>query len=396
MTHNSAHSSAASSLVATLCLTTFASIGTSVVWNGLPFIAKQYYDFNESENFSLFLLIGFLYIVCAFASGKLTVLVNKAYSSRTILAMLLVIQGTVCTLPLLFESSWVVWVAGGVAGGCSAWLWPLVESYLVAGRHGHSMRSAIGYWNTVWMVSVAIAMIAIAPLMESHASMAIVGLGFANLIAILPLYWFSSEPATHDETVAKEHVPIGYKSLLSGARILLPLSYIFNGVLAPILPFVLSRINVDVLMQTPIAAIWMFARVFIVGVMAYIPIWHGRWSALWGGMIAMSSGLISIFAAPSLPILIVGLTLFGVGMGITYYAAIYYALAVGRAEVEAGGTHEALIGTGYMIGPVIGLGSVQFGSENGSDTLFPLGISVFTLMAVGFICFVIICWRKDR
>lgn len=395
MTNNSQQNSAASSLVATLCLTAFASIGTSVVWNGLPFIAKQYYGFDESENFSLFLLIGLLYIVCAFASGKLTEFVNKACSSRTILALLLVMQGTVCTLPLLVESQWVVWVAGGVAGGCSAWLWPLVESYLVAGRHGQKMRSAIGYWNTVWMVSVAIAMIAIAPLMEAHASMAIVGLGFANLIAVVPLYWFDREPATHDETEAQEHVPDGYKPLLKGARILLPLSYIFNGVLAPILPFVLSRINVDVLMQTPIAAIWMFSRVFIVGVMAYFPFWHGRWSVLWGGMIAMSIGLAVTFAAASLPILICGLILFGIGMGVTYYAAIYYALSVGRAEVEAGGTHEALIGGGYMVGPVIGLGTLQFGSENGSNTFFPLAISVFALMAVGVICFVFI-WKKDR
>ncbi len=387
--------STASSLVATLCLTAFASIGTSVVWNGLPFIAKQYYGFDEFENFSLFLLIGLLYIVCAFTSGKLTVLFNKACSSRAILAILLVIQGTVCTFPLLFESSWVVWVAGGIAGGCSAWLWPLVESYLVAGRHGQSMRRAIGYWNTVWMVSVAIAMIAIAPLMESHASMAIVGLGFANLIGILPLYWFQNEPSAHDETEAKDHVPDGYKPLLKGARILLPLSYIFNGVLAPILPFVLSRINVDVMMQTPIAAIWMFARVLVVSVMAYIPFWHGRWSVLWGGMIAMSIGLVAIFAASTLPILIFGLILFGSGMGVTYYAAIYYALSVGRAEVEAGGTHEALIGAGYMVGPAIGLGTLQFGSENSSDSFIPLAISVFALMAVGILFFFII-WRKDR
>ncbi len=381
--------------MATLSLTAFASIGTSVVWNGLPFIAKQYYGFNESQNFSLFLLIGFLYIVCAFASGKLTAFVNSVCSSRTILAVLLVMQGTVCSLPLLFESAWVVWVAGGVAGGCSAWLWPLVESYLVAGRHGKTMRSAIGYWNTVWMVSVAVAMVAIAPLMESHASMAIVGLGFANLVAVVPLYWFEREPAAHDESEAREHVPDGYKPLLAGARILLPLSYIFNGVLAPVIPFVLSRINVEVLMQTPITAIWMFARVTVVCIMSWIPYWHGRWSVLWGGMIAMSLGLVAIFAASSLMMLVLGLIFFGVGMGVTYYVAIYYALAVGRAEVEAGGTHEALIGGGYMVGPIIGLGTLQFGTDGSENTFYPLAISVFALMAVGIFSFVII-WKKDR
>jgi hypothetical protein len=41
-------------------------------------------------------------------------------------------------------------------------------------------------------------------------------------------------------------------------------------------------------------------------------------------------------------------------MGLTYYAALYYALAVGHAEVDAGGNFEALIGLGYCVGPLLG------------------------------------------
>ena len=42
-------------------------------------------------------------------------------------------------------------------------------------------------------------------------------------------------------------------------------------------------------------------------------------------------------------------------MGLTYYAALYYSLAVGHAAVDAGGTFEALIGFGYFGGPLLGL-----------------------------------------
>ena len=61
--------------------------------------------------------------------------------------------------------------------------------------------------------------------------------------------------------------------------------------------------------------------------------------------------------APSLPVLAAGLVVFGVGMGLTYYAALYYSLAVGHAAVDAGGTFEALIGFGYFAGPLLGLGA---------------------------------------
>jgi hypothetical protein len=52
-----------------------------------------------------------------------------------------------------------------------------------------------------------------------------------------------------------------------------------------------------------------------------------------------------------------GLLVFGVGMGLTYCAAIYYSLSVGHAAVDAGGTFEALIGFGYFAGPLVGLGA---------------------------------------
>ncbi len=53
--------------------------------------------------------------------------------------------------------------------------------------------------------------------------------------------------------------------------------------------------------------------------------------------------------------MLAGLASLGVGLGVVYYAALYYAMAVGRAQVEAGGTHEGLIGAGYTIGPLAGL-----------------------------------------
>src|SRR6185369_11357868 len=59
--------------------------------------------------------------------------------------------------------------------------------------------------------------------------------------------------------------------------------------------------------------------------------------------------------APTLPLLAAGLIIFGTGMGLTYYAALYYSLAVGQAAVEAGGTFEVLIGVGYLLGPLLGI-----------------------------------------
>ncbi len=369
-------------LLASLLLTGFASTGTSVIWNGLPFIAKRDYAFSESQNLALYLLIGLLYVPGALSSGKVISFIQQYVSTRSFLAIILSIETVVCLLPLFFSGPWVIWVAGAVAGLCSAWLWPIVESYLVAGRHGADMRRVIGWWNIVWMVAVAAVMFAMAPLMTNHASMVIVGLGAMNLSALFVLPWYRKNPSAHEVSKAKQHVPAVYKDLLYGARVLLPLSYVINGVFAPLLPFVLSGLLVDIAWQTPLAAVWMLARVGATGWMWKTGGWHGRWSVLWFAIGSMALGFVLILSALNLAILAFGLALFGIGMGVTYYAALYYAMAVGNAEVDAAGKHEALIGSGYMIGPIIGLVTIQLADSSQVHSFQLLIYAILFLIAL--------------
>jgi hypothetical protein len=83
----------------------------------------------------------------------------------------------------------------------------------------------------------------------------------------------------------------------------------------------------------------------------------------------------------SLVPLLVGLLVFGVGMGLTYYAAFYYALAVGHAEVDAGGTFEALIGLGYCVGPLLGLLGHAAGGEARARSVTVLLTAAVTALA---------------
>lgn len=382
-------------LSASLGLTAFASAGTSVIWNGLPFIAKQQYDFSEAKNLALYLFIGLVYISGALSAGKLTKAIERYCSPRTLLAVLLLIQTIVCMTPIISVGQWTIWLAAGVLGVCSAWMWPIVESFLVAGRHGREMRRIIGWWNMVWMISVAGTMFAMAPLMEGNASMVIVGLGGMFGLATFVLILFPKSPAIHDIETSSRAVPQSYNKLLSGARVLLPMSYVINGTLAPLLPFVLTNLAIETFWQTPAVATWMIARVGMTAIMWRYEGWHGKWSILWMALIAMAVGFVCIFTASGLPMLFAGLIIFGGGMGVTYYAGLYYAMAVGRARFDAGGTHEALIGTGYAVGPLAGLIAISFSSSHSSETPTPLISTVSCLLiAAGGALWLI--WRKAR
>ena len=53
--------------------------------------------------------------------------------------------------------------------------------------------------------------------------------------------------------------------------------------------------------------------------------------------------------------MLAGEVAFGLAAGLTHYAALYYAMVVKNASVDAGGAHEGLIGLGFTAGPAAGL-----------------------------------------
>src|SRR6185503_264722 len=124
--------------------------------------------------------------------------------------------------------------------------------------------------------------------------------------------------------------------------------------MSPVLPHRLAELGAGGAAGV-IAAVWMMARFVTLALMWRTGFWHGRWGTLGLAGIALTAGLAGILLAPSVALMATGLAVFGLGMGLTYYASLYYALAVGRAGVDAGGNFEALIGIGYLGGPLVGV-----------------------------------------
>jgi hypothetical protein len=344
-----------------LSATFLISIGTGVFWNGLPFVAKHAYGFSAQRNFLLFAVMGGLYMIGAFKAGAVTRLVGRSLSPRTLLISVTLTQALLCLAPVLFAGEWALWFAAiGVTLSASI-SWPLMESYLTSGRHGRDMRSAIGWFNITWMGAVCIPLILMAPFIENHAQWAIGGLSIVNLLGILPLLLFSKRPGHHDPELSQANVQDEYPLLLRSARVLLPLSYLLMSAMTPILPYRLDEINVEVEWETPATATWMIVRFLAVILMWRLPFWHGRWGTLLLGGLSMTIGFAAVVLAPNLGIMLAGFIVYGIGMGMVYYAALYYGMAVGHADIDASGKHEALIGAGYGLGPLAGLVGTALG-----------------------------------
>jgi hypothetical protein len=350
-----------SPLWAVLWVTFLCSMSTGVFWNGIFFIAERSYGLTPRMNLVLGILMGVIYTAGAFTAGGLLRAVEHRWSPRTVLAAVVSLQAVASAVPVAVDAEWALWAAGGAASYLSSLIWPIVESYISAGRHGGAMRSVIGWFNLTWTSAVAVSMISMAALIEHHARWCIGSMTVVTAASLIGLARFPRSPGSHDAEAAAEHVSPEYPQLLRSARLLLPMGYVLVAAMSPILPYRLEQLGVEVTWKTPATATWMVVRVAAIALMWRAGFWHGRWGTLLLGALAMIGGFAVVVLAPRIEVMIGGFAVFGIGIGIIYYAALYYAMAVGRAAVDAGGMFEALIGIGYTIGPAAGLAGLALG-----------------------------------
>jgi hypothetical protein len=149
-----------------------------------------------------------------------------------------------------------------------------------------------------------------------------------------------------------------------------------------VLPHRLAAVGLAAGNDSAIAALWMIARFATLAIMWRVGSWHGRWGTLVLAGAALAGGTTLVLLGGGLPLLVIGLLAFGAGMGLTYYAALYYALAVGQAAVDAGGSFEALIGVGYCAGPLLGLGGHLLASKARAD-LATVALAVPVVLLAG-------------
>lgn len=401
------------SVTAISIVTFLNSLGSGLLWSGVFFVTEQSFEWSEAQNFLLALGATVVYAAAAFMSGRVVAALDHLVSVRSIVALLMVLQLLGGAAALLGAPG--VIVCALVASGASAMLWPIMESYLSAGRHGHELRRAIGIFNMVWMSAVGAALLLMAPaLAAGHATLGLllfVPISAASL-ALLP--WLPARPPPHGSATSDHHVdpnppadaagvaasaaarlplhrhrPEQERALRDATRVLLPVGYVLIGSLGPAIPFLLGSLEVEPGWRTPVTSTWMMARLLTVALLIRFTFWHGRASPLAIGFLLAAGGFATIALATSLPVMMLGLACFGAGQALIYYAALYYAMAVGGAEVNAGSVFEALIGLGYGVGPIVGL------AVGGSGRAYVWGVLAISV-AITLIAFARMAIARQR
>jgi hypothetical protein len=373
---------------AALAVTWLGSLGTGAATNGVYFVADQRYGFSPLDNLLLGLALGAVYVGGAFSSGPATRLLTRrlGLSQRTSVMLILSLLALSCAVAGWADRGWIVWLFVIVFAPLTGMLWPLVESFLSSGRRGAELRRIAGHFNLAWASAVFAAYLFMKPLLEVNAAMVFWGLAIVHALCVPLVFAFPCSAKPHAEA-AHEHDPeerAQYRRLLHCFRLLLVGSYILFSAATPLFPARFTALGVADADRVLYASTWMAARVATFILMQRWHGWHGRRQTVFWAAALMTVGFSALFVVPTAELMLPALALFGIGIGATYAAAFYYAMEVGDAEVDAGATHEGMIGLGYTFGPMAGLvavGLVQSGTIPPATE--PIAVIVCVLLTFG-------------
>lgn len=361
-----------------LLVTWLGSVSGGVFWTGIFFVTLRHYAFSESQNLLLALGMGAAYALVAHRASALSGLFDAP--PRRVLGLSLHGWAVSALLPVLLPAAeWPLWVGALLGSAVSGLVWPVVESYLAARRHGEELRRSLGWFNVCWTLATALPLLVMPLLTKLHLLAPLVLCAAMNLLALLALVLLPPAPPPSEPEAARSAVGAEYPELLRASGLILPLSYLMSSTLAPVLPHRLTELGPSVVPASVLAATWMIARFATLVAMARFSFWHGRWGALLAAGASLTCGLVVVLLSSSIAGVVAGLALFGAGMGLTYCATLYYSLTVGHGAVDASGGFEALVGVGYVLGPLVGLAaqSVATGARASFVTvLLTLGCAI--------------------
>jgi len=338
-------------------LTFLESFAAVLVQRAIYFYTKDRLGFSDAANLWLALIAGVTYVAGAMSSHA----VSRRVGERRLLLSVLTVQLLLTVVLAAWPRPAVLFAGVGLLGVVLGLKWPVVESYASAGLPPATAAGAVGRFNFCWASSIPVSLAVAGPLIawRSWALFAVAGgvnvVCFGLLARLRPRP--AHLPADHPERPDPARVA-RLTCLQTAARWIMLASYAGMWILGALMPGVLGRLGFRARTATALWGLTDAARLATFVLLGLWTGWHERRGGLVRAMILLPAGFALMLFAPNLPVVLAGELLFGWAAGEAYYAALYYAMVAQNASVAAGGGHESLIGLGFVLGPLAGLGGV--------------------------------------
>ena len=352
-------------LVLALTMSVIESFATVLVERGVYFYAKEKpLQFTDTQNLWLALGIGVFYVGGALSSHRIAQKLGERASLATLLVGHFACHVALAVWPAAAPFLAINFALAYMTGA----KWPIIESYVSAGRSADDTFKSVGQFSIAWALAVPLSIAASGQLIAWDPSALFIAAAIINAVTLLIITRLPKTPAhvSHDHPHRPPEERLArYRLLQASGRWSMLSSYVLLFIVAPLFPGIFGRLGFSVQIATVLASLIEVVRVGTFVIMYLKPEWwRGRAGVLAVAAVGLAIGFAAMIVAPlfapssraaGISLVIVGELVFGVAAGVVYYAALYYAMVVANASVESGGAHESLVGAGFAVGPTLGL-----------------------------------------
>lgn len=362
----------------------------------LFFYMQKEHGFGNMENLLLGGYGGFVYMVASFSFGRWG---RRIGFLRCLRAAFTVVSITLAVGSQVTGTTGQL-VVFTVAAFAMGFIWAPLQALCCAGESPDRVQRIVGIYNTIWASLVALGYFAGGALYEAWpqgiflvpAVIAAVQLLLASPLQIDSIETSEANPVASDEK--ERAVPsIVARAFLKMCWIANPFAFVAANVCTPTIPTLAERFGLTPTMAGVFCSVWLFSRAAGFVLFWQWTGWHYRLRWLVLAFFGMIGGFAGILMSPTLPLVFVAQLVFGLALGLIYYSSLYYSMHVDTdSQGEHGGIHEAVIGAGNFIGPLIGAGAIlAFPQVEHAGTL-----TVSVALALGFVWICRIWTKRNR
>jgi predicted MFS family arabinose efflux permease len=365
------------------------ALATTYFGNYIYFLLRDRFDFGNAGNLSAAALAGFAYMLASRQGGRFA----QRFGCLAALKIGFFGMAACLTFGGCFSSLTAVLLTlvGWTTAVC--FTWPALEALVSDGVGDNALQRNVGIYNVVWAAATATMYFFGGTLYEMLGSNSVfwlpaiihAGVGLAVLRLDKNSFAALTAPSTaaspHSLEVAAFAPSASPRTFLRMAWLAIPFSYIGITTIVAGIPALAKTLGLSTAQAGLFCSIWMFARLVAFVVLWQWTGWHYRFRWLLCSFVGMTVSFSLLLLSHNLWLLVAVQVVFGVSVGLIYYASLFYSMDVGETKGEHGGFHESMIGLGNCLGPAMGALSLCLAPHFPNAGVY----SIITLLTCGLV-----------
>jgi len=252
----------------------------------------------------------------------------------------------------------------GIAG---AMFWPSFEVWLAQMRMRESLLKRVSFFNISWCLGSGIGLLIAGILFEVYSHLPFYFASFLSLAIIFlivgKLRKKKKDALSIDSGGKRMENNSSLDSSSSGqnAPFYLYIGWVANFAnyfCIGMIRYLFPKLSIHIGIKPSIIGVLLFTAAFFQTVAFYMlgktERWHYKGTPLILSQLLVIFGLVLIFLGSTVISFLIAFMFIGVGGGLAYFSSIFYSLNNLEGKGQKSGIHEAVLGTGLLLGSLVG------------------------------------------